>query len=258
MKIGLQLYSVRDKMEEDFEGTLKAVAEMGYDCVEFAGFYDRSAEEIKAMLDKYGLEAVSVHQGLDFMLEKGKENIDFIKKLGVKYAAIPWMEREYHKGGEGYAKTLEKIKKLSKEIKESGIELLYHNHEMEYNLYEGKPLIDWFFDTLDKDIINPEFDLGWVKFAGYDPCGYLKNYSDRCSVIHLKDFVVKYEGTAPDDHRRMIGKSIGTGVQDVKAIMKAAEEAGAEIAIVENENGENIGSLDMAKESCAYLKSIGY
>ena len=74
-KVGIQLYSIRDEMEKDMDATLKAVKEMGYDCVEFAGFFDKTAEEVKAMIDKYDLEAISVHQGADPWLERVRKQL---------------------------------------------------------------------------------------------------------------------------------------------------------------------------------------
>ena len=93
-KVGLQLYSVRDQMEKDMEGTLKAVKEMGYDYVEFAGYFGKSAEEIRALLDKYGLICISVHQGLDFYEEGGQSAAEYIKTLGANFSAIPWYAAE--------------------------------------------------------------------------------------------------------------------------------------------------------------------
>ena len=84
IKIGLQLYSVRDKMQESVEDTLRAVKEMGYDYVEFAGYFDHTAEELAALLEKYDLKCLSVHQVIDFYLEGGMEAVKFIKTLGAK------------------------------------------------------------------------------------------------------------------------------------------------------------------------------
>ena len=77
-KVGLQLYSVRNDMEKDFEGTLKAVKDMGYDYVEFAGFFGKSADEVKDILDRLGLTAISVHEGTQNFNEKGQEAIDYL------------------------------------------------------------------------------------------------------------------------------------------------------------------------------------
>jgi len=82
-KIGVQLYSVRDDMARDFEGTLQKIADMGYEYVEFAGYYGRSSEEIKALLDKLGLKCISVHQGLEFFENDPQAGVDFLKGFGV-------------------------------------------------------------------------------------------------------------------------------------------------------------------------------
>jgi sugar phosphate isomerase/epimerase len=100
-KVGLQLYSVRDEMEKDLEATLKAVKEMGYDYVETAGYFGRTAEEFRALLDKYALTCVSVHQNLDFYENRGQEGVDFIKTLGAQYSVIPWYGKELLAGTSG-------------------------------------------------------------------------------------------------------------------------------------------------------------
>ncbi|MBE7042956.1 MAG: sugar phosphate isomerase/epimerase, partial [Ruminococcaceae bacterium] len=146
-KVGLQLYSVRDDMAEDMLGTLKKVKEMGYDCVEFAGYFDHTAEEVKAMLDEVGLECVSVHQVYAPFLEQEQEMIDYLKVLGAKYCAIPWMGLENHKGNEGFEQAIADITKVAKALKENGIQMLYHNHDFEFNKFEDKFLMDWFYES---------------------------------------------------------------------------------------------------------------
>ncbi len=91
MKVGLQLYSIRWQMEEDMDAALKAVKEMGYDYVEFAGYFGKSADEVAALLEKYDLKCISVHQGYSVFLDKPGENVEFLKKIGAEYCAIPWM-----------------------------------------------------------------------------------------------------------------------------------------------------------------------
>ena len=99
--VGIQLYGLRNTMAADFEGTLKAVADMGYEYVEFAGYYGKSAEEIKALLDKYNLKCISVHQGLDFYDEDADKAAEFLKTFGVKYSVIPWYGKELLAGTDG-------------------------------------------------------------------------------------------------------------------------------------------------------------
>ena len=104
-KIGIQLYGVKHAMAADFEGTLKAIADMGYEYVEFAGYHGKTAEELVAVLDKYGLKCVSVHQGIEFFDENPQEKIDFLKAFGTKYSIIPWYDVKKLAGGEEWPTT---------------------------------------------------------------------------------------------------------------------------------------------------------
>lgn len=274
LKVGIQLYSVRDDMEKDMDATLKAVADMGYDCVEFAGYFGKTAEEVKAMLNKYGLEAVSVHQGYDVFLEDEKANIDYLKTLGVKFCAIPWMDVKKHKGNDVYPKTVEEITKVAKALKAAGIQMCYHNHDFEFGKYEDKFLLDWLYEDIPADLLETEIDTCWVKYAGYDPCEYLKKYTGRVHIVHLKDFTCKSFAGGPvyaliDDNGKegekaskedngFMFKPVGSGIQDFPAIIDAAKAAGAEYIIVEQDQSDERPALEAAKMSRDYLKSIGY
>lgn len=273
-KIGIQLYSLRDDMEKDMEGTLKKVAEMGYDCVEFAGYFGHSAEEIRGWLDKYGLEAVSVHQTYDVFLENEQENIEYLKKLGVSYCVIPWMGIEKHKGSDVYDATIADIKKVAKALKAAGIKMGYHNHDFEYELFEGKPLIDWLYGDIPADLLDAEFDTCWVKYAGFDPCEYIEKYSERVNLVHLKDFTCKKfaggpaydlissDGTSMGNETKedngFVLKPLGDGLQDFPSIIESAKKAGASYLIYEQDNSADIAPIEAAKKSREYLKSIGY
>lgn len=272
--VGLQLYSVRDKMECDIESTLKAVKEMGYDYVEFAGYYGKSAEEIKEILDKTGLKCLFVHQGYEVFIENPEENVNYLKTLGVKYCAIPWMGVDKHKGTDNFEKTAEDIKYVAKLLKDNGIQLLYHNHEFEFEKIDGKYKLDWLYETIGLDLIKPEFDTCWVKYAGEDPCAYLEKYSGHVDVVHLKDFVCKEFGGGPvyaliDNTGKETPKKktreengfkfrcIGDGLQNFKEILASAEKGGAKYVIVEQDQWYDDDSLELASKSRKYLKSIG-
>lgn len=271
-KIGLQLFSVRADMEKDFEGTLKKVKEMGYDYVEFAGYFGNSAERVKEILDKYGLKAISVHQKHEVFLSEPEENVEYLKTIGAKYCAIPWMGLDKHKCSEGYEKSLEEIKKVAALLKENGIQLLYHNHDFEFGKFEDKYYLEWLLDDLG-GVMFPELDTCWVHYAGIEPSGYMKKYKGMLPVLHLKDFVCTKLAQGPVysliDNSGKEGKKasredngfefrpVGHGIQDIPAIIKAAEECETEYLIVEQDAFTDIEPLDAVKASRDYLRSIG-
>ncbi len=270
-KIGLQLYSVREEMEKDMDATLKAVKEMGYDYVEFAGFFGKSADEVKVILDKYDLTAISVHQGYEAYLEKGQEAADYLKALGIKYSAIPWMGVEKHAGSEGFDQAMADITKAAELLKENGIQMLYHNHDFEFAKFEDKFLLDWLYETLPAELMQTEIDTCWVKHAGYDPAEYVKKYTGRAEVLHLKDFISNgvsgrvYDligedadsGEAAKEDIVFEFRPLGQGKQDFASILEAAEEAGVEYLIVEQDAWPTAPALESVKQSREYLKTLG-
>lgn len=271
-KVGIQLYSVRDEMEKDMDAALKAVKEMGYDCVEFAGFFDKTAEEVKAMLDKYGLEAISVHQGPDPWLEKGQEAIDYLKKIGVKYCAIPWYDGEKLKDPEKFEKAMKIFNDFGKALKENGIQLLYHNHDFEFTKVDGEYVYDKIFKAVPADILRPEMDVCWIHYAGINPCDYIEKY-DGMKLLHLKDFACKKLGGGPvyaligdnSDEAKPASKEdngfefrpVGYGIQNFKEILESAEKAGIDCVIVEQDGHPEHSSMEDAKLSRDYLKTLG-
>ena len=248
-KIGLQLYSVRDHMEKNVEETLKKVAEIGYKYVEFAGFYDYEADEMKKMLDKYGLNAISVHQVYTGILEKPEYMVNYFKTLGIKYCAMPWMPRDSQKGTPKFDGIIEDFKKVGKLLKDNGIQFLYHNHDFEFDKFEGKFLLDWLYESVPADILQTEIDTCWVRYAGYDPCEYMKKYEGRTTLLHLKDFyttkfnagsaydLIGDDGKEPEKKEKNVFefRPLGKGMNDFPEIIKTAEDIGVECLIVEQD-----------------------
>lgn len=271
-KIGLQLYSIREDMEKDMDSALRQVKEMGYDCVEFAGYFGHSAEEVKAMLDKYGLECVSVHQAPQLFVDEGQKAVDYIKTLGVKYAAVPWYEKDKLAGSPEWDNTVKMFTEVAELLKKNGIKMMYHNHDFEFNKVDGKFILDWIYDTIPQDLIEPEVDTCWVHYAGYNPAEYLLKYSGRINIVHLKDFACKNLGGGPvyalidEDGNEKKGskedngfefRPVGHGIQDIPSIIEASEKAGASVLIVEQDQSNDRPPMEAAKMSREYLKSLG-
>ena len=267
--VGIQLYGVRNTMKEDFYGTLKAVRDMGYEYVEFAGYFDKSAEEIKAALDELGLKCISVHQGLDFYNEDPDAAAEFLKTFGVKYSVIPWYTKEELAGSEKWADTVKRFKSVAEVLARHGMTLGYHNHDFEFEKHEGKYLHDYIMEEVPE--IAPEFDTCWVHYAGIRPEEKLREFAGKVEIVHLKDFVCKALGAGPVyaliDDKGVEGKKptreengfefrpLGDGIQDFAAILKACEECGTETVIVEQDSPSmGLSELECAKRSRDYLK----
>ena len=269
-KVGIQLYSVRDAMEQDMDSTLAKIKEMGYDYVEFAGYFGKSAEEVKALLDKHGLECISVHQAIDLFIEQGQPAYYYLKTIGAQYSAIPWYPVENFNND--WDKTVEIFNKIGKELKDNGIQMLYHNHDFEFNKIGDEFILDKLYSTIPEEYLQPEFDTCWVHYAGNNPAEYIKKYNGRCKVLHLKDFVCKKLGGGPvydliDENGESTGASredkgfefrpVGYGIQNFPEILAAAEEIGVEYVIVEQDQSPAGNPLEDAKKSREYLKTLG-
>ena len=267
--VGLQLYSIRDFLEQDFMGTLEKVAEMGYDAVELCGLYGYTAKEIKEKCDGLGLAPISAHITLEDMQKSGV--IEAYAEIGCKYAVIPWCDWQTDfVGADGYEAYKQNIRKAAEECKKHGITLLYHNHDFEFVKIDGEYKLDILYNDLPAEVLKTEIDTCWARVGGVDPAEYIFKYTGRAPLVHLKDYVGEksanmYEligdgkvhdtganGTVPFDFR-----PVGYGVQDVKALVEASNCAGAEAVIVEQDRPSmDKTSLECAQMSVRYIKSL--
>ncbi|MDD2418009.1 MAG: sugar phosphate isomerase/epimerase [Oscillospiraceae bacterium] len=270
IKIGLQLYSVRDAMKEDFKGTLQKVKKMGYEGVEFAGLFGNTPQAIKSMLDEIGLTSVSAHVPIDELLGNIAGVIADYKTIGCRFIAIPWLGESRRPGQPDYQQTLADIIAIGEEAKRQGITLLYHNHDFEFVKIGDKYALDLMYENIPSDLLQTQLDTCWVNVAGEDPVQYIRKYSGRAPVVHLKDFVMP--GKKPDQLYELIGDSKrvdsleaekfeyrpnGYGVQNIPMILEAAYEAGAEWAIVEQDSPSmGKSSMECSRMSIEYLKTI--
>lgn len=249
LKIGIQLYSLRGEMEKDVESTLRRVAEMGFEFVEFAGYFGKSAEELRALLDKYGLEGASVHQGYDRNAteEEYAAQIKFLQTLGVRYWGVPCVDKSDFIQGEPLMALTQGFNTLGTRLKRAGMELCYHNHDFELEVYNGKRHLDRAFDTFDRCLVSPEFDVCWLNYGGVNPVDYVKKHGNYSKIIHLQDYKIE-NGT-------MIFTPLGEGVVDFPAIMDAIKDSNIEYLVYEKDDWYD-DALEDARISIGYLKSL--
>lgn len=264
-KIALQLYSVREQMQEDFFGTLKKVKEMGYSGVEFAGLYGHDPLEVKKMCEELGLAALSAHVPFITLMNEMDETIACYKALGVKYVVVPYLTEEYRPGHEGFNTVIEVMKVLGAKLAEEGMVLQYHNHDFEFMKIDGEYALDILYKEVGPELLQTQIDTCWVNVGGENPSEYIKKYAGRIPTVHLKDFV----GRKTENMYALIGidenekkgtegafeyRPVGMGVQNFPAIVEAAIEGGATWFIVEQDQPcLGMTPLECVEKSAKYL-----
>ena len=219
MKLGVQLYSLRNQIKElGVEEVLKMVAKAGYSCVEFAGFYGLTPKEMKALLDKYHLEGISAHIKIDEIIPQ----LDYIDEIGIKSVYIPWMSGDDLKNN--MDALVEQIKTVKKELDKRGVVFGYHNHDQEYK--NGEDLVKQLLDKTEG--FYSEIDTYWVKMAGLDPVEKMKEYGDRLKCLHIKE--LKTVGVKTDPN-----PVVGEGCVGFKEIFDLGNKMGIQLAILEVE-----------------------
>lgn len=263
--IALQLYSVRDQLAADFEGTLKQVAAFGYDGVEFAGLYGKSVDEVRALCEKYALTPLSAHVPFTDMMADPEGVLKTYAEIGCRFVVIPYLTEQYRPGNDLFFEVIEGAKKLGEAAKKLGMTLLYHNHDFEFKKIDGQYALDFLYESVPADLLQTELDLCWVKVGGEEPASYLEKYTGRAPVVHFKDFSGKIGGKmyaliGIDDDGEAASefsfRPLGMGCQNVGQLLSAAKTAGAEWIVVEqDEPSDNLGRLGCAEKSIACLKS---
>lgn len=194
MGTALQLYSVRDDCARDFEGTLKAVAEMGYEGVEFAGYYGRSAESIKNTLNNLGLKAAGTHIGLDSLLEdEFDKTVEFNRVLGNRFLIVPWLPEEKLNSKPKCRELAGLLNSIAERLRKEGMKVGYHNHAHEFKTVDGERIWDILFESTVPDVVM-QLDTGNAIHGGVDADGILeiiKKYPGRAATVHIKEFSSK-------------------------------------------------------------------
>lgn len=259
---GLALYTLRDNMDSDVESTLQQVSDIGYVYVEAAGysdgkFYGMEPAEFKDMLNSKGLQPISTHQRVMDMSETDAM-VAAVKEAGFKYFVVPSpprslvdVDRETRtmkmKGSlDDFANFLTE---LGKKCEKEGIQLLYHNHDMELkpNADGVKPL-DYLLENTDSKYVNFQMDLFWMTRADADPVAYFEKYPGRFKSWHVKD-MDQQDRFAP----------VGEGKIDFKRILQSKKKSGMEHFFVEQDRVfDGLQPLEAIKISHKGLKKFGF
>ena len=245
--IALQLYSVREDCQNDFPGTLKAVAEMGYEGVDFAGTYGYDAKTIRTMLDDLGLGVAGCHTGLNTLMgDELAKTVKFNRILGNKYLVVPGMAEEYRDSAAAWLRTAGIFEEIASKLAPEGMVTGYHNHTVEFLTHEnGQTGWDILFGNTGPGVVM-QIDLGNALHGGADPVAILKRFPKRAITVHLKEYAADKDSVL-----------IGDGDVAWQEVFDIVESQGVtDWYIVEQENYP-YPPMESAKRSLDNLKAMG-
>ena len=252
-KIGVQLYTVRYLLKQDFEGTLARVAKIGYQEVEFAQYFEDVSKlnpppkRVRELLDGDGLSAPASHFPYKNLApENWSRVLEAANVLGMKYLVNPSIDRDVLKQPDGWKRAAETLNRAGEESQKAGIQLAYHNHVEEFKpLPDGKLPYDVLLQESDAKLVKMEMDLGWAHEARVDQIAYFEKYPGRFPLVHVKDFDRNDEMT-----------EVGSGVIDWKKIFAKADVAGIKHYFVEHDEPKS--PFESIQTSFHYLKNLSF
>src|SRR5215469_14265067 len=261
--IGIQLYTVRDALKRDYDGTLARLATIGYREVESGKDHDLpSPKAMRAALARHGLTSPSSHVDWESMTTNWSKVIEDNKIMGRTYLVNPWIDENVRNKPDGWKHAAEVLNRAGETSKKSGIQLAYHNHWIEFvPLEDGKLPYDILLENLDPNLVKMEMDLGWITVGGQDPVKYFQRYPGRFCMVHVKD-VHRVPDAASVRSSRFAGEhmtilaDVGTGVIGWKRIFAHSEQAGIKHYFVEHDNPKDC--IKTARVSCEYVQKLRF
>ena len=244
---GLQIYSVRDALQEDFAGTISRIAKMGYKNVEAYGLKNDGlilgmdpAEYAKIVSDN-GMKVVATHCDY-FDQYDSNAFIEAAQAAGIEYVIIPSTPQDKR---DNFFAVADNLNQIGENMKSSGLKFGYHNHDFEF-ASDGEDLrYDILLNNTQADLVSFEMDLYWVTKGGYNPMDYIEKYPGRFCSFHVKDATKDLEQT-----------TLGTGIIDFPTILKARDEAGIKYYFVEDERKDDpFGNMEA---NYAYMKKTDF
>lgn len=266
--IAYQLYSAREDAQKDLHLLMQKIKKLGYDGVEFAGFFGYSTSEIKNMLASTGLTGISSHATVKSISEDMFGTIAYHQAIGSSYIAIPYIEDSMRPGKAGFAGLIQLIYRFGSLCQQAGIQLIYHNHDFEFTNISDMYGLDFLYAAVPEALLKAEIDVCWVKYSGVDPAKYLKKYTGRSPIVHLKDYIgirgeispyalIGQKENKPADDVPFAFKPFGYGCQNTREVVEAGIDAGAKWFVVEQDQSIGSTPLEDAALSLDTLRNIG-
>jgi len=266
LPLGLQLYSVRELLPKDYEGTLKQLGALGYREVEAAGFFDHTPNQVKQAMDHAGLQCVSAHYPMAQLDPKLDEIIHFGRDLGLQYivCASPMLKdpsRVKDPGSRAARESMtlddwrwnaEQFNRIGAQVHAAGMKFAYHNHTPEFRSENGVMFYDELLRSTDPSKVSMELDCGWAIVAGQNPVDLLSRYPTRISMLHVKDFKIT---AATNPSNAPPSTELGRGTIDYRPIFEAAKKAHIEHAFVEQEEFD-MPLMEALKVDADYMNAL--
>ena len=221
--IGLQLFTLANMMEEDFEGTLQKVAEVGYQEVEFAGYFERDPAQVRALVDALGLRAPSAHVPIEMLKADLPAVLAAAETLGHRYIVCPYLAEDQRSLAQ-YRDHARLFNEIGAACGEAGVRFGYHNHDFEFFDTDGVLPYDLLLAETDPNLVVMELDLYWIVKAGHDPLAYFAAHPGRFPLCHIKDMAADGSIT-----------TVGAGTIDFAPILAQTDQAGLKHYFVEHD-----------------------
>ncbi len=284
--LGVQLFSLPKLLEKDFRSGIKMLAKMGYTEIEMygpypfsvdsvkegwksltpylgfsgSGYFGHTAQEVRAILNEYGIKASSVHTDMETLQNRMSQLGEAADQIGFEYIGLPAIPQEKRKTLDDYKKVAEEFNNIGEQAKKMGLKFAHHNHGYGLQEMDGQIPLNILLEQTDPSLVFFELDIYWTIAGGADPINYLESYPDRYHLMHLKDMKekVKFSGDGSDPSQWMelfpYMTSVGNGVIDIASIIRTGEKIGVKHFYVEQDFVEN---PEIAlKNSYDYLKTI--
>jgi sugar phosphate isomerase/epimerase len=253
--IGLQLYTVREQLEKDVPGTIEKVAAIGYKEVEIYDLCGMSAVQFTKLLKDNGLTAVSGHYLLNVETTQWEKKVAEARELGLKYMVHAILDPPERKSLEDYKRHVDLFNKIAEQTQQAGMQFCYHNHNFEFQKFDGVTAYDYLLKQLDPNLVKFEMDCFWVTHAGQDPVALFKKHPGRFPLLHIKDSKAGMAPSLEFDARMGLFTEVGKGTIDWKRIFAAAPQGGLKHFFVEQDYCE-IPPLESIKISYEYLHKL--
>jgi sugar phosphate isomerase/epimerase len=259
LPLGIQLYSVREQLAKDYEGTLDEVGRLGYREVEAAGFYNKSSAEVAQAMKKANLRCVSGHYGMPIVRQQLDQTIEFSKVIGAGYIICSSAgKRDPSTKGpmtmDDWRWVADQFNAMGKKVAAAGLKFGYHNHIAEFAKTDGGvPYLELLHKT-DPSLVTFELDCGWAVVAGQKPVDLLREYSSRISMLHVKDFKIAAGDSGEGKEHKVT--ELGMGSIDYGPILQEAAKAGRIKHVFVEQEAFDMPYIESLKVDRDYMRKL--